>query len=49
MRLPIFMACSSLATSSMGMAAYLAKIGPYFSWAMFISRSHCLSWVQPPS
>ncbi|MNF95635.1 hypothetical protein D3C84_783980 [compost metagenome] len=46
-RPPIFRACGSLATSSTGIAANLAKIGPNFVSALAISFSHSCTPVQP--
>ncbi|MNN80879.1 hypothetical protein D3C81_1976440 [compost metagenome] len=46
-RAPIFRACGSLATSVMGMAANLAKIGPKRASALAISFSHSCTPVQP--
>ncbi|MNG02564.1 hypothetical protein D3C84_855960 [compost metagenome] len=46
-RPPIFSACGSFATSSTGMAANLAKIGPNFASALAISFSHSWAPVQP--
>ncbi|MNG08995.1 hypothetical protein D3C84_923900 [compost metagenome] len=46
-RPPIFSACGSLATSSSGMAANLAKIGPNRASARSISFSHSCTPVQP--
>src|SRR5471032_2030637 len=46
-RPPIFKACGSLATSSIGIAANLAKIGPNLASDLAISFSHSCTPVQP--